>query len=137
MSNTNWRSLKNWSKKRIFISLAILLTVAGVAGSLFYYQASQNTPAKKAQAAELVTQVTAKPEAGIEAVDIAKLEKSFKLFKVLPSKPLVQAELDSQLKEKYITQRQHDQFLKIYDLSQTQESLDFKDLQAKSEKGEF
>lgn len=123
-------------KMAVALTSSLLLLSVVLVGGWYFFGGKQNGDIEKAKASELQSQVVAKPEAGIEAIDVSTLARAFNLFKFTP-KELVQAELDSQLKENYITKRQYTHLEKIYELSKTQDSVDFTGLQQKSANGEF
>lgn len=114
--------------KKVWLTLLLLISmgVAGFATYEFVTTSQLNT----AQASTEQTQETGEkpltedekikkrvkenPDAGLEAIDSETLEQSKYFIKTLP-RFITEKEIDSQLKDGYITEKQHQEFIKLID----------------------
>jgi hypothetical protein len=103
--------LKTSQKILIVVILVLILTISGAIGLPAYLK---NQEKNSAEASQVVDKVKENPEAGIEDLDPKTLESVKKSIDTYPEF-LVRIEIDRQLKEGYITQRQHKEINELVD----------------------
>lgn len=103
--------LKLSQKILIGVILVLILAISGAIGVPTYLKNQEKSSAK---ASEVVEKVKENPEAGIEDLDPKTLESVKKSIEIYPEF-LVRVEIDRQLKEGYITQRQHKEINELVD----------------------
>lgn len=96
------------------LAVAVIVLIIAISGAVAIPTYLTNQEKNSAKAAEVIDKVKEKPEAGIEDLDPKTLEAVKKSIDTYPSF-LVRAEIDRQLKEGYITQRQHKEINELVD----------------------
>jgi hypothetical protein len=105
--------LKLKTSQKILVGVILLLIIA-MSGAIAIPSYLKNQEKASASASEVMDKVKEKPEAGIEDLDPKTLEKLKQSIDLYPGF-LVRAEVDRQLKEGYITQRQYKEINELVD----------------------